>query len=254
MERPLIICDDISDIARRSASKFFDIADDSISKRGIFYTALSGGTTPESLYRLLSRDKFKERLKWNNVQFFWGDERCVEPDHADSNYRMAFNALLGKIDLPDKNIHRIMAEKGERAASDYEKEIRKVFDIQGDAIPQFDLILLGMGNDGHTASLFPGSMAIRENKRLATALYVEKLNTERITITPPLINNALHIIFLISGRKKADALCQVLKGEYMPDKFPAQLVRHSKGEVFYFVDKEAAGMQKMLTRYQTGSK
>jgi 6-phosphogluconolactonase len=241
LKRPdIIICNDINDISAKAATTFLEIANSSILKKGVFRVALSGGSTPRQLYSLLSTDKFRLRCDWSNIHFFWGDERCVPPDDMRSNYRTVFDILLRKLALPDENIHRIKGERGEVAAVEYEKEIKRVFKIKGRSFPEFDLILLGMGEDGHTASIFPYTHAVRGDNKIVTALSPDKLKVPRITLTPPVINNARNIIFLVSGSKKASVLKEVIEGDFEPERFPAQTTRLSKGKVRWFVDTGAA--------------
>lgn len=236
----ITVCSDIGDISTRAAGAFIDIANRAIVDSGIFTVALSGGSTPEALYRLLATDEYRSRIDWSKAHPFWGDERRVPSDHPDSNYRMAYETLISKVDIPANNIHRIRGELGEDAACEYEREIKEVFQLKGNELPNFDLILLGMGDDGHTASIFPGTPAVHEDGGIVTAVYVEKLKSTRITLTPPVINNSSNIIFLVSGENKAAALKQVLEGDYMPEKYPAQFIRNAKGRVTWFVDRGAA--------------
>ena len=172
------------------------------------------------------------------VQVFWGDERHLPPEHPESNYRMANEALVSRVPMPPGNVHRIRGEEQDagKAAASYEQTLREFFRLQGDQLPRFDLILLGMGADGHTASLFPGTPAIREQRRLVLAQWVEKLRSSRITLTPPVLSNAASVIFLVSGEEKAEALRAVIEGEYQPNRFPAQIVRPAHGRLLWLVD------------------
>ncbi|MFQ5329257.1 MAG: 6-phosphogluconolactonase [Thermodesulfobacteriota bacterium] len=237
----IIVCSDRDNLLRSAAQLFVEVARDSLSTRGRFCAALSGGATPPALYRLLASGEFRSQIDWGRVHLFWGDERCVPPDDKESNYRMAHETLISHVGMPESNIHRIKGERGEEAAPEYEDEIKGLFGLREGAFPAFDLMLLGLGEDGHTASLFPGADAVREEVRIVTALSPVKLETTRITLTPPAINNALHTIFIVAGRGKAAALREVLEGAYRPDTFPAQVTRHSKGQVTWIVDREAAG-------------
>ena len=193
-----------------------------------FSVALSGGSTPKLLYQLLA-DEFHTQVPWSRTQFFWSDERHVPPDHPDSNYRMAYEALLSRVPVPDSNVHRIHSENpnAQQAADEYEKTV----------VPRLDLILLGLGVDGHTASIFPGSEVVHETKRLVAAPWVEKLNTYRITMTLPLLNNGASIMFLVSGAEKAQIVKEVLEG---PRKYPAQFVQPNNGELIWMLDRDAA--------------
>jgi 6-phosphogluconolactonase len=213
-----------------------------IAERGIFTIALSGGSTPEKLYRLLAEDNFQNRINWHQTHFFFGDERLAAPDAEESNFRMANDALFSAGGVPAQNIHRFLTEQGDArlAAEKMENEMRVFFGLAENELPHFDLILLGMGADGHTASLFPATAALKETKRLVTENYVEKLQTFRLTFTASMINQARHIIFLIAGEDKAEALREVLKGEYEPEKYPAQLVQPDGGKLLFLIDEKAA--------------
>ena len=190
--------------------------------------ALSGGSTPKVLYQLLA-EEFHDQVSWASTHFFWSDERHVPPDHPDSNYRMAHEALLSRVPVPESNVHRVHSENpsAQEAADEYEKVI----------VPRLDLILLGLGADGHTASIFPGSDVLHETKRLVAAPWVEKLNTYRITMTLPLLNNGASILFLVSGAEKAQIVKEVLEG---PKKYPARFVQPTDGELIWMLDRDAA--------------
>jgi 6-phosphogluconolactonase len=172
---------------------------------------------------------------------FWGDERHVPPDHTDSNYRMAHEAMLSKVQIPAANIHRIVSEKeAQQAADAYETTLRTFFGLAEGELPRFDLILLGMGPDGHTASLFPGTAAVREKTRLVAATWVEKFNTFRITMTPAVLCHASHVVFSAGGGDKTETLRQVLQGDYQPDVYPSQVVKPTQGTLLWLVDEAAA--------------
>ncbi|MFQ5585462.1 MAG: 6-phosphogluconolactonase [Thermodesulfobacteriota bacterium] len=238
----IIVCNGPDDFARKAARRFLEIGETTISAKGRVHVALSGGKTPPALFRLLATDKFRRRIDWSRVHVFWGDERCVPPDDMRSNYRMAYETLISKVEIPEGNIHRIKGERGEEAADEYEEEIKRVFHIGEGAFPEFDLMLQGLGEDGHTASLFPGTGAVREERRIVTSVSPETVETTRITLTPPILNSALNVLFLVSGGKKAAVLREVIEGEYRPDRFPAQIARHSKGRVQWYMDREAAAI------------
>ncbi len=211
---------------------------------GLFRVALSGGSTPKKLYSKLAQEvKYRDAIPWNLIHFFWGDERTVSPDHEDSNFHMAREAMLRHIDVDESQIHRIPAEDPDvdMAASKYELEIRNHFNIPSPEVPKFDLIFLGLGTDGHTASLFPGTEALRETNRLVVANYVEKLKTHRISITFPIINQAKCVIFLVCGDDKAIALKAVLEGPQNPELYPAQLVR-PEGRLVWLIDQPARSL------------
>ena len=235
-----IVCKDIPELSAQAAAEFVRQANERSATAGRFVVALSGGSTPRALYSLLAGAEFQSQVPWDRVHFFWGDERCVPPDHPDSNYRMAFETLLSKAPVPEKNIHRLEAELApEAAAARYEKAIRDFFSLADSAWPAFDLIFLGLGDDGHTASLFPGSEALHENKRLVAAAYVEKLKTYRITLTLPVLNRAANIIFLVAGASKAAILRDVLQRESSKN-LPARQIDPPNGRLIWFVDQAAA--------------
>ncbi len=226
-----------------AARHLLDHARQAISARGAFTLALAGGSTPKDLYAKLADEPFRSQLDWTKVRIFWGDERHVPPDHADSNYRMAHEALLSRVPLSMAQVHRVPSELPDaRAAADqYEAVLRKQFAVSGPEIPRFDFVLLGMGPDGHTASLFPGIRAVHETDRLVTAPWVEHLQTSRITFTPVLLNHARQVTFLICGRAKAETLRSVLEGPFQPDVLPAQIIGPRAGTLTWLVDEEAGG-------------
>ncbi|HET6973566.1 MAG TPA: 6-phosphogluconolactonase [Pyrinomonadaceae bacterium] len=197
--------------------------------------ALSGGSTPKLMFQVLA-DQFRDEVAWSNIQFFWSDERHVPPDNAESNYRMANEALLSHVPVSANNVHRIRSENPDAAAvaSEYEQTI---IDVTRQTLPRLDLIFLGLGTDGHTASIFPGSEVLHETKRLVAAPYVEKFKSYRITMTLPLLNNGASIVFLVSGAEKAEIVKQVIQGEH---KYPAQAVKPTQGELIWMLDKDAA--------------
>lgn len=232
---------------RAAAEGFVSAADSAVKARGAFHVALSGGSTPKGLFELLASDAaLRERVPWQKVRFYWSDERHCPPDHPDSNFRMAQLALLSKVPVAEANVHRIHGEDPDagNAALEYENEIKKSVGAVGNAVPRFDLIYLGMGPDGHTASLFPGTAALKEKKRLVVSNHVEKLSTDRITFTAPLINAAACVIFLASGEDKAGTLKDVLEGLYVPELLPSQLIRPANGRLLWLVDRAAAAMLK----------
>ncbi len=229
------------ELARAAADEISFRIQEALRESDRFTWALSGGSTPRALYRLLASEPYRGRLPWRAIHFFWGDERHVPPDHAESNFRMAREAMLDAMPVPAENIHRIHAEEpdAERAAKLYEDELRAFFALAPGAWPRFDLVLLGLGNDGHTASLFPGSAAVRERERLVVAPWVEAQRAFRITLTPPVLSQARRALFLVSGAEKAAALHAVLEGPREPDRYPAQVVG---GNRLWLVDRAAAGL------------
>lgn len=227
------------EVARAAADCFVDIALKSISTLGRFSVALAGGSTPRHTYELLASDEYRNRLPWPKVHIFFGDERCVPPTDTASNYLMADEALISLLPIPAENVHR-MAGEGDAVAnaSLYQSELETFFDDA--AWPRFDLVVLGMGDDGHTASLFPGTRALRERDAWVIANWVEKLNAFRITLTPSAINHAANVLFLVTGAGKAKSLVQVLRGARDPTRLPAQLIRPKDGSLIWLVDKGAA--------------
>jgi 6-phosphogluconolactonase len=220
-------------LAQVAAERFVKLAHKAIVAHQRFLVALSGGSTPKPLYELLATKVFAEKIDWTRVQVFFTDERSVAPDHPDSNYRMARLALFEKVPIPPANVYRIRGELPPSAAAKmYQDELRDVLGENG----RFDLILLGMGTDGHTASLFPGSEALEERDQDVVATYVEASHTWRITLTLPVINEALHILFLVSGSEKAPALSCVLSGEPLP----AGRIKPNSGALEWYVDQGAA--------------
>ncbi|MEO6589114.1 MAG: 6-phosphogluconolactonase [Pyrinomonadaceae bacterium] len=233
---------DIKQLNFFAAGKFIEIAKDAIKVRGKFSVALAGGSTPESLYQLLSSEEFKYEIDWSKVFFFFGDERNVPSDDAESNYRMANENLFAPLKISDENIFRWQIELNdpEKIVEDYEVLLKMFFALFEDELPKFDLILLGMGEDGHTASLFPFTEALKEREKIVVVNWVEKLNTNRLTFTYPTINNASNVIFLVSGESKAEALKEILEGEYQPEKYPAQAVKLNGGNLFWLIERQAA--------------
>lgn len=231
------VYDDVDVVTIMLADHVVYKVNDAIAANDRCSVALSGGSTPSALYSLLATLLFSGWVRWPGVHVFWGDERCVPPDHLDSNYRMARETLLDHVPIPAQNIHRIKGElPPEEAAAGYRDVLRDFFDSE---IPRFDLVLLGMGGDGHIASLFPKTAALHEDKLPVVANYVEKLDSWRITLTPPAINAAANIAFMVAGAGKAERLDQVLNGTQQPDILPAQLVNPTNGELLWFVDKAA---------------
>jgi 6-phosphogluconolactonase len=212
------------ELARGAAEYFIARSGEAVARKGFFTVALSGGSTPKALYQLL----VGLDVPWDRTHFFWSDERHVPPDHPDSNYRMAYEAMLSRVPVPENNIHRIHGENPDAAAAAREYE---------QTLMPLDFILLGLGTDGHTASIFPGSDVLHETKRLVAAPWVEKLNTYRITMTLPLLNNAASVLFLVSGAEKAEIVKEVLEG---PKQYPAQFVQPAHGQLRWMLDKDAS--------------
>jgi 6-phosphogluconolactonase len=226
------------ELARAAAEQFVTRSIDAVAQRGSFTVALSGGLTPKILYGLLAdpNEPFRQKVPWDSAHFFWSDERHVPPDHPDSNYHMANEVMLSRVPVPANNVHRVQSEKpnAAEAASEYEETLVQT---TGQSLPRLDLILLGLGTDGHTASIFPGSEVLHETKRLVAAPWVEKLKAYRITMTLPLLNNGASVLFLVSGAAKAQIVKEVLQG---PKRYPAQAVDPTNGELLWMLDKDAA--------------
>ncbi|HKF04483.1 MAG TPA: 6-phosphogluconolactonase [Candidatus Sulfotelmatobacter sp.] len=224
-----------------AAEEVIHAADEAIKVRGKFTLALSGGSTPKALYNLLATNA-RTALPWERMYFFWGDERHVPPNDPDSNYRMVTEAMLSKVPIPPANVFRIEAENPDAsaAAAAYEQTLRKFFQLEANGVPRFDLILLGMGPDGHTASLFPATEGLKEKSRLVIANWVEKLKTHRLSFTLPVLNAAHTVAFLVSGTDKAPALKAVLEGNDPGEQYPAKLVQPKDGKLIWFLDRAAA--------------
>jgi 6-phosphogluconolactonase len=213
---------------------------EAVAERGRWTVALAGGGTPKPIYQRLADAGYAQRIDWSRVHVFFGDERCVPPEDSRSNYRMAREALLDFVPLPAENVHRIRGEDDPaQAALAYEQEIQRLF--RTSTPPAFDLICLGMGDNGHTASLFPGTAALREQVRWIVPQYVEVMQTWRVTMTEPLLNAARHVAFLVEGAGKAEMLQRVLYGPFDPDVLPAQMIQPTGGQVHWLVDAAAAG-------------
>jgi len=241
-EREIIVCQDIEELNRKAAERFIALAGDAISRSERFTVALSGGSTPKALYSLIASPDYRERVDWSRVHLFWGDERCVPPDHMESNFRMVQEALLSKISLPPENVYRMPGEKAPQdAAADYENELRTFFRPAVNAVPRFDLILLGLGEDGHTASLFPGSSALNEHNRLVATVYVQRLKAHRLTLTLSVINAAGQILFLVSGQSKAAVAKAILSSDSAAKDYPAARVKPIDGRLTWLMTQDAVG-------------
>lgn len=225
-------------LARAAAYHFVQVHQKAVAKSNGFAVALSGGTTPRLLYELLAdpREPFRDQIAWKKSYFLFTDERHVPPDHPESNYRMAHEALFSRV--PKTQIARMAGEKpAEQAAVEYEEVLADLFEAD---VPDLDLVLLGLGEDGHTASLFPHSPALQEQERLVVAPWVEKLNAHRITMTLPILNNAASTVFLVTGASKAEIVGKIINADKNPDLYPAQAICPTNGAVSWFVDEAAA--------------
>lgn len=243
MSRPVLrIFADQAELSHAAAQHFVAIANEAVAERGRFSVALSGGRTPEGLYRLLSRSPFDQKVPWLDTHVFWGDERLVAPEDPGSNYGQAAKLLLNRVPIPPQNVHRVKGEADPaEAAAEYATQLRD-FAAGQRRWPRFDLVLLGLGSDGHTASLFPGQVGNREAQEpvmVVTAEY-DSRPAHRITLTPPVFNDARHVIFLVAGEEKAGALAAVLEGRHNPKQWPAQRIQPQQGLITWLVDKAAA--------------
>lgn len=235
------IAKNANSLARRAAQYFVQLANTAVNENGRFLVAISGGSTPRQTYQLLAQEPFVNQVAWQSIHFFWVDERCVPPEHIESNYKMACETLLSKVPIPEENIHRIKGELANKeAARIYEEHLHVFFPGR---TPEFNLILLGLGIDGHTASLFPGPIDIYENNSWVLPI---KHTTppvpliDRVTLTPLVLNSATKVIFVVSGTDKAKILADVLNGNDQPKVLPAQLVKPNNGNLLWLVDRAAA--------------
>ena len=235
----VLVFDEAEQVARAAADRFVKLAQAAAEAQGRFSVALAGGSTPKSVYELLTTVGYRDRVEWSKVHLFFGDERCVPPEHAESNYRMAFETMISHLPIPTQNVRRMVGEGvAETNARLYEDALRSFF--KGASWPRFDLILLGMGDDGHTASLFPGTRALAERRAWVAANWVEKLQAYRVTLTAPAINHAAHIIFIVTGANKAERVAEVLRGARDVERLPSQLIRPVDGTLEWLLDRAAA--------------
>ncbi len=250
MNREIRILENAEAIQRMAAAEFLAAAADAVRAKGSFTVALAGGSTPRALYSMLATGaSFRAQVPWDKLFLFFGDERHVPPDHSDSNFRMVQEAMLSKLTLAPRQVLRIKGEYPDaaQAAREYEQELKDFFRLIEGRFPRFDLVLLGMGPDGHTASLFPGTKALHEEKRLVVSNWVGKFFTDRITLTVPVLNNAARVLFLVQGDDKAPALKAVLEGPCEPEQLPAQLIRPKNGKLLWLVDRTAARLLSAAT-------
>lgn len=236
------ILPDAETLALRAADLFALAAQEAAAARGRFAVALGGGKTPRAFFGLLARQQFSQKVPWRRTQLYWGDERCVAPDDPASNYGMARDLLIKHVPVPAVNVHRIRGEdEPEAAAAAYDEELRALAALERprSELPVFDLMALGLGGDGHTASLFPRSDALAEEEKLAVATIAPD-GTSRVTVTYPVINAARHVWFVVSGRDKAGMVAEVLEGLRVPKAIPAQAVGPVHGELLWLLDEDAA--------------
>ena len=237
-------------LAQGVALDFVHAATEAITQRGRFLVALSGGSTPKLLYQQLADPSTRTQVDWSQVHFFWSDERAVPMDHADSNFRLAYDTLLQPLNVPATNIHRLTGEHSDldRAAKEAQADLARTAGVSAEGgAPVLDLVLLGMGADGHTASLFPRTAAVREQQRWIVANEVPQLATERLTFTAPLINAARQVWFLVTGADKADRLAEVLEGPRDVERLPSQLVQPARGGVTWYLDQPAGSRLTQVT-------
>jgi len=238
--RNVNVFSDSEELASAAADWFKETSNHSIAAKGHFSVSLAGGQTPKKLYQFLTTDSYSSRINWKQIHLFWGDERYVPPESIDSNFRMVKESMLDYISIPSQNIHCYNTKLSPHAcAMDYEKDIRKHFNLEEEQFPRFDCILLGLGADGHTASLFPASQALNEEKRLIIETYVEKLRSYRLTFSLPVINNADSVVFLVSGKEKSEILFEILSDKLKNVNLPATMVHPTNGTLNWLIDEAA---------------
>jgi len=235
---------DSQTVAQAAADEFVRLAREALQRKGKFTVALSGGSTPRTLYSILAERTQKTtgpEIPWAQIHLFFGDERHVPPDHADSNYRMANEAMISKVPIPAANVHRIHTENKDAAAAaaDYDRTLAEVFSLSSNGLPRFDLVFLGIGPDGHSASLFPDTTGVQELSKRVVANWVPKFNSFRVTLTRPVLNNAAQVMLLICGADKAPALVEVM-GSGDPNTYPVKYVQPRDGKLLWLLDKAAA--------------
>jgi len=237
----VIRLDDLEALSQEAARRWLAIAQKAVEEQGRFSIALSGGNTPRRLYQIMASSPYKEQAPWAQTHVFWGDERRVPPGDDQSDYRMAREALLDHVPIPPDQIYRMQGEGLlSSVVRDYETKLKKYFDLGLGDWPRFDLVLLGLGANGHTASIFPGTRAVSDITNMVLVYEVPQLHVERITLTRRVFNNSKNVFFLVSGADKAPALASTLEGESVPSKYPAQIINPTDGELVWLVDKAAA--------------
>lgn len=243
MEPTILRLADAEEVSAAAAREFVRCARTALAARGRFMVALAGGSTPRRSYERLGEEPLRDQLDWRGVDFFWSDERAVPPDHRDSNYRMACEALLNGLAIEARRIHRMQGERGDldAAAREYEAELARAFGTAPEGEPPaLDLVILGMGADGHTASLFPNTAALHETTRWVVSNHVPRLAAQRLTLTAPILNRAARVVFLVTGAEKAEALADVIEGPADAERLPSQLIRPRSGALVWIVDRLAA--------------
>jgi 6-phosphogluconolactonase len=251
MSKDVKVLPDANELSRAAADEFSRLARQNIAIKNQFAVSLAGGATPRGAYARLAnqdRESKSEPLAWEKIHVFFGDERHVPPDHAESNYKMARETLLSKVPIPPANIHRMQGElEATAAAAAYQKELQRFFDLRPGELPRFDLIMLGLGDDGHTASLFPDTSGLAENSRLVIANWVEKFGAYRLSFTFPVLNHAAEAMFLVAGGAKAEIVKKVLGDDATPGKYPAQRINPTAGRLLWLLDQPAAQLLKAQT-------
>ena len=249
-QREVQIFPEAGALTRRAAEEFLKSVAEAVAQKGAFTVALAGGSTPKALYSQLADEPLRSQIPWEKLHFFFGDERHAPPDGAESNFRMANEALFLKGAIKPEQITRIKGEYAdtEKAALEYEQALRAYFKLKVGEYPRFDLVLLGMGEEGHTLSLFPGTKALHATDRIVVRNWVGKLYTERITLTATAANHASRVIFMVTRADKAPALKAVLEGPYEPEQLPAQLIQPASGKLHWLVDQAAGSMLETGTR------
>jgi len=245
VDREVRILADGTAIAKRAAQEFIEAAVVAVREKGAFSVSLAGGSTPKALYSLLVTDPaLRSEVPWDKIQLFFGDERHVGPGHPDSNFRMATETMISRVPLTKDQVVRIKGEyqDTEEAAREYEQALQSYFRLKAGEYPRFDLLLAGMGNEGHTLSLFPGTKALHADMRIVVRNWVGKLYTERITLTAPAASNAARIVVMVTGADKALALKGVLEGPYEPEQLPVQSLQPKNGKLLWLVDAAAGSM------------
>lgn len=235
---------DRAELARTAADHFVEAAERAVADRGAFTVALSGGSTPRDLFQLLAGDPWRDRVDWTRTVIFWGDERCVSPEDERSNFRLASELLLSRVPVAPNNVYRMRGELADRyrAAEEYAEHIMQRVAVGPAGLPRFDLMLQGLGGDGHTASLLPGSELIDEYERLVAVTDLEREGTIRLTVTPPVLQHASRLLFLVAGADKSEALREVIAGPDQRERYPAQVIREAQGEIVWLLDRPAAAL------------
>jgi 6-phosphogluconolactonase len=238
------IFDDVEQLSRAAAEWFVHLASDAVARSGRFTVALAGGSTPKRLYQLLAEPPYRDQIDWARWEIFWNDERAVPPDHPESNYKMAWDALFSRVPVDRSRVHRMPGEAADadQAAIAYQREIAAALAVSAEGPPPtLDLVLLGIGEDGHTASLFPSTEALEEHSRWVVANHVPQRSMYRLTMTLPILNQARHVVFLVTGAGKAAVLSEILEGPSEPRRLPSQAVQPTDGQLCWLLDRQAAG-------------